>query len=50
MCFCSSARLVRYGGEEVPYDIWATNWRVHVIAHLYAARAVVPGMLERANG
>ena len=48
--FCSNAGLGRYGWEEAPDEIWDTNWRVHVMAHVYAARAVVPGMLERANG
>ncbi|MDA1310720.1 MAG: SDR family NAD(P)-dependent oxidoreductase [Proteobacteria bacterium] len=48
--FCSNAGLVRYGWEEAPDEIWDTNWRVHVMAHVYADRAVVPGMLERASG
>jgi NAD(P)-dependent dehydrogenase (short-subunit alcohol dehydrogenase family) len=48
--FCSNAGLVRYGWEEAPDEIWEANWRVHVMAHVYAARAVIPGMLERGSG
>ena len=48
--FCSNAGLVRYGWEEAPDEIWEANWRVHVMAHVYAARAVIPGMLERGGG
>jgi NAD(P)-dependent dehydrogenase (short-subunit alcohol dehydrogenase family) len=48
--FCSNAGLVRYGWEEAPDEIWEANWRIHVMAHVYAVRAVVPGMLERGSG
>jgi NAD(P)-dependent dehydrogenase (short-subunit alcohol dehydrogenase family) len=29
---------------------WAKSWAVHVMAHVYAARAVLPGMIERGSG
>lgn len=29
---------------------WAANWQVHVMAHVHAARAVLPGMIERGSG
>jgi NAD(P)-dependent dehydrogenase (short-subunit alcohol dehydrogenase family) len=29
---------------------WDLAWRVHVLAHVYAARAVLPGMLARGSG
>lgn len=48
--FCSNAGLVRYGWEEAPDEIWQTNWQVHVMAHVYAARAVIPGMIDRGGG
>ena len=48
--FCSNAGLARYGWEETPDDDWDLNWRVHVMAHVFAARAVIPGMLERGSG
>jgi NAD(P)-dependent dehydrogenase (short-subunit alcohol dehydrogenase family) len=33
-----------------PDALWARMWQVHVMAHVYACRAVVPGMLERGEG
>lgn len=29
---------------------WALNWEVHVMAHVYAARALLPTMLDRGDG
>ena len=31
-------------------EIWNLNWQVHVMAHVYAARALLPAMLERGSG
>jgi NAD(P)-dependent dehydrogenase (short-subunit alcohol dehydrogenase family) len=33
-----------------PNDQWELNWQVHVMAHVYAARALLPGMIERGAG
>jgi NAD(P)-dependent dehydrogenase (short-subunit alcohol dehydrogenase family) len=33
-----------------PNDLWTRMWQVHVMAHVYASRAVLPGMLERGEG
>ena len=33
-----------------PNALWARMWQVHVMAHVYASRAVLPGMLERGEG
>lgn len=38
------------GGLEIPDEIWTQLWNVHVMAHVWAARAVIPGMLERGEG
>jgi NAD(P)-dependent dehydrogenase (short-subunit alcohol dehydrogenase family) len=36
---------------EIPADAeWERMWRLHVMAHVYAARAVLPSMLERGDG
>ena len=35
---------------SAPTEVWQRLWAVHVLAHLYAARAVLPGMLERRQG
>jgi NAD(P)-dependent dehydrogenase (short-subunit alcohol dehydrogenase family) len=48
--FCSNAGISRLGGEETPDADWQLNWDVHVMAHVYAARAVAPGMAERGSG
>ena len=31
-------------------DTWLLNWNVHVMAHVYAARALLPQMIERGSG
>ena len=48
--FCSNAGIARMGGEDTPTDVWQQNWDIHVMAHVYAARAVAPGMAERGSG
>jgi NAD(P)-dependent dehydrogenase (short-subunit alcohol dehydrogenase family) len=49
--FCSNAGIFgARGGIEVANAIWNRVWEVNVLAHLYAARAVVPHMLERGEG
>lgn len=35
---------------SAPDDIWTLNWQVHVMAHVYAARALLPGMIARGSG
>lgn len=48
--FCSNAGLLRPGGEEAPDSDWQLNWEVHLMAHVYAARAVAPKMAARGSG
>ena len=48
--FCSNAGIIRDGSEHAPDADWDLSWRVHVMAHVYAARAVVPGMRARGEG
>jgi NAD(P)-dependent dehydrogenase (short-subunit alcohol dehydrogenase family) len=38
------------GGPEIGDDAWDQLWRVNVMAHVWAARAVLPGMLARGEG
>lgn len=38
------------GGPEVPDDDWDETWRVNVMAHVWAARALLPEMIERRDG
>jgi NAD(P)-dependent dehydrogenase (short-subunit alcohol dehydrogenase family) len=35
---------------SAPDEAWARSWAVHVMAHVYAARAVLPGMIARRSG
>ena len=48
--FCSNAGICWLGGDDAPDEEWQTNWKVHVMAHVYAARAVAPGMAARGSG
>lgn len=48
--FCSNAGIGGGRGIDAPDDVWQKCWDVHVMAHVYAARAVVPGMLDRGAG
>lgn len=47
--WCSNAGIAR--GELLGSDAdWAASWNVHLLAHVYAARAMVPGWTERGEG
>lgn len=48
--FVSNAGYVTVGGLEAPNEDLQRMWEVHVLAHLYAARAVVPRMIEQGGG
>ncbi|MEQ1787192.1 MAG: SDR family oxidoreductase [Acidimicrobiales bacterium] len=46
----SNAGIGTGGGVEAPNDAWQQIWEVNLMAHVYAARAVLPGMLARGEG
>ena len=48
--FCSNAGIGIDGDENTPDDSWERIWKINVMAHVYAARAVLPEMLERGEG
>jgi len=48
--FCSNAGIGVEGGCDVPNRDWMRIWDINVMAHIYAARAVLPGMLARKEG
>ena len=48
--FCSNAGIIIEGGVEVSDPEWQRIWDVNVRAHIYAARAVLPGMIARGGG
>ena len=49
--FCSNAGIGGpRGGIEASNTEWQQIWEINVMAHVYAARAVLPQMLERGAG
>jgi NAD(P)-dependent dehydrogenase (short-subunit alcohol dehydrogenase family) len=48
--FCSNAGIAVDGDERTPTAEWQRCWDVNLMAHVYAARAVLPGMLARGEG
>lgn len=48
--FCANAGIAVSGGAEVPDAEWQRIWSVNVMAHVYAARAVIPRMVARGGG
>ena len=48
--FCSNAGVGVGGGPEASDTDWRRSWEVNVMAHVYAARAVLPQMLARKEG
>jgi NAD(P)-dependent dehydrogenase (short-subunit alcohol dehydrogenase family) len=48
--FFSNAGIIVAGGVEVADDAWARIWAINVQSHVYAARALLPGMLDRGQG
>ncbi len=49
--FCSNAGA---GGTglltDAPNQVWQAQWELHVMSHIYAARAVLPSMIARGDG
>jgi NAD(P)-dependent dehydrogenase (short-subunit alcohol dehydrogenase family) len=48
--FCSNAGIVVPGGADASDAIWRRSLDVNVMAHVYAARIMVPRMIERGEG
>jgi NAD(P)-dependent dehydrogenase (short-subunit alcohol dehydrogenase family) len=53
--FCSNAGIGGFGGDPLnaasaPNESWQKAWEVNVMAHVYAARALVPRMIARGGG
>jgi NAD(P)-dependent dehydrogenase (short-subunit alcohol dehydrogenase family) len=48
--FFSNAGIGRGGHEDASDKDWADSWAIHVMSHVYAARALVPGILARKSG
>jgi len=48
--FCSNAGIAVAGGPEASDRDWKRSWDINMMAHVYAARAVLPQMLARKQG
>src|ERR1700722_18652142 len=48
--FCSNVGIFIPGGIDAPDADWLKMRDIHLLAHVYAARAVLPGMLARGEG
>jgi NAD(P)-dependent dehydrogenase (short-subunit alcohol dehydrogenase family) len=48
--YCANAGIARRGGPEASEADWADSWDVNVMAHVRAARLLLPGWLERGSG
>lgn len=48
--FCSNAGIFTAGDENVSTAAWQKIWDINVMAHVFAARAVLPAMLARGEG
>ena len=48
---CSNAGSISQGVlTDAPNENWQQQWELHVMSHLYAARAVLPSMIARGEG
>jgi NAD(P)-dependent dehydrogenase (short-subunit alcohol dehydrogenase family) len=48
--YCANAGIARAGGADASEADWADSWQVNVMAHVRAARRLLPGWLERGEG
>ncbi len=51
--FCSNAGIMVADPSHIASaknEDWERIWQINVMAHIYAARAVLPGMIERGDG
>jgi NAD(P)-dependent dehydrogenase (short-subunit alcohol dehydrogenase family) len=48
--FCANAGIITSGGLDDSNEQWQRIWGVNVMAHVYAARALMPGWVARGQG
>ncbi|WP_439107844.1 SDR family oxidoreductase [Congregibacter sp.] len=53
--FCSNAGIIALDGPpwyatSASNDTWQAMWDIHVMSHVFAARACLPSMIERGEG
>jgi len=47
---CLNAGIATGGSVDAPDDEWQRTWEINVMAHVYATRYALPGMIERGEG
>lgn len=47
---CCNAGVLGSGGVEESNERLGVLWEIHVLSHIYAARAALPGMIARGHG
>lgn len=47
---CSNAGVVDEGGVDAPNARWQRSWDINLMAHVYAARAALPHLIEQGSG
>ena len=48
--FCSNAGIQEFGTLSTTDDAWNKTWQVNVMSHIYAARVLIPHMIENKDG
>ena len=48
--FCSNAGTQQFGSIEISSEDWQSTWEVNVMSHIYAARVLIPHMVNNKNG
>ena len=48
--FCANAGFAVAGTEQSDPDAWARMWEVNVMAHIHAAKQLIPGWLAQGRG
>ena len=48
--YCSNAGISIAGGVEVDDEFWQKIWAINLMAHVWAARHLVPRMTQRGGG
>ncbi|MDA7692744.1 SDR family oxidoreductase [Alphaproteobacteria bacterium] len=48
--FCSNAGILTLGDEQSSNEDWNKNWNLHVMAHVFAAKKLIPDMIKRGHG
>ncbi|MHB1473683.1 MAG: SDR family NAD(P)-dependent oxidoreductase [Dermatophilaceae bacterium] len=48
--YCANAGVARAGLVDVAEKAWETSWRVNVMAHVRAAKALIPQWVSQGHG